>query len=80
MRRRRLEEAGLGAIVSGLHAGSIDREEAVDVFQIAYYQSLIRDVFRRYRGLAEFDGQSHEQRIAEFRRWTRPGSRWRTAR
>ncbi len=67
MRRRRLEEVGLGAIVSRLHEGSIDRGEAVDVFQVAYYQSLIRDVFRRHAELAEFDGQSHEQWIKEFR-------------
>ena len=46
MRRRRLEEAGLGAIVAGIQEGRIVASAAVDQFQVAYYQTLIRDVFR----------------------------------
>ena len=67
VRRRRLEDAGLGGIVSGLHEGRLASDGAVDLFQVAYYQALIREVFRRHAGLAEFDGQSHEQWIEEFR-------------
>ena len=67
MRRRRLEESGLGAIVGGIQEGRIVASAAVDQFQVAYYQTLIRDVFRKHRDLAEFDGRSHEQWIAEFR-------------
>jgi very-short-patch-repair endonuclease len=67
MRRRRLEESGLGAIVAGIQDGQIVASAAVDQFQVAYYQTLIRDVFRKNRDLAEFDGRSHEQWIAEFR-------------
>jgi very-short-patch-repair endonuclease len=67
VRRRRLEEAGLGAIVSGLHQGRIAAERAVDVFEAAYYQAVVRDVFRRHPGLAEFDGQSHATWIEKFR-------------
>ena len=67
MRRRRLEESGLGAIVDGIQQGRIVASAAVDQFQVAYYQTLIRDVFRNHRDLAEFDGRSHDQWIADFR-------------
>ena len=67
MRRRRLEEAGLGAIVSAIHEGRIAVSAAEDQFQVAYYQTLIRDLFRDRRDLAEFDGRSHERRVEEFR-------------
>ena len=67
MRRRRLEESGLGAIVSGIEEGRIAANAAVDQFQVAYYQTLIRDVFRNHRDIAEFDGRSFEQWIEEFR-------------
>jgi Protein of unknown function (DUF4011)/AAA domain len=67
MRRRRLEESGLGAIVGGVHEGRIAASAAVDQFQVTYYQTLIRDVFRNHRDLAEFDGRSHEQWIEDFR-------------
>jgi very-short-patch-repair endonuclease len=67
MRRRRLEESGLGAIVSGIQGGRIAATAAVDQFQVAYYQTLIRAVFRSHRDLAEFDGRSYEQWIEEFR-------------
>jgi Protein of unknown function (DUF4011)/AAA domain len=66
MRRRRLEESGLGTIVAGIQEGRIVASAAVDQFQVAYYQTLIRDVFRNHRDLAEFDGRSYEQRIEEF--------------
>jgi very-short-patch-repair endonuclease len=66
MRRRRLDESGLRAIVAGIQEGQILPSSAVDQFQVAYYQTLIRDVFRRHRDLAEFDGRSYEQWIAEF--------------
>jgi very-short-patch-repair endonuclease len=66
MRRRRLEKSGLGAIVSGIGEGRIAPTAAVDQFQVAYYQTLIRAVFRNHRDLAEFDGRSYEQWIEEF--------------
>ncbi len=66
MRRRRLEEAGLGSIVTGIHEGRIAPTAAVDQFQVAYYQSLVREVFRTHAELAEFDGRSYEQWIEEF--------------
>jgi very-short-patch-repair endonuclease len=67
MRRRRLEGSGLGGIVAGIHEGRIATSAALDQFQAAYYQALIRQVFRSHPELAEFDGRSHERRIEEFR-------------
>lgn len=67
IRRRRLSRAGLDEIVSKLHEGEIDAGDAVDLFDVAYYQALIREVFRRHPTIAEFDGQSHERLIEAFR-------------
>jgi very-short-patch-repair endonuclease/DNA polymerase III delta prime subunit len=67
LRRRRLEESGLGSIVAGVQDGRISPGSAVDQFEAAYYQTLIRDAIRQHPGLAEFDGRSHERRIEEFR-------------
>jgi very-short-patch-repair endonuclease len=67
LRRRRLEEAGLGAIISGLQEGKFPASAALDLFQAAYYEALTREVFRRHPGLAEFDGPAHEEWIEEFR-------------
>jgi very-short-patch-repair endonuclease len=53
--------------VSRIDNGSIAASSAVDQFQAAYYQALMRDLFRTHRDLAEFDGRSFEQRIEEFR-------------
>jgi very-short-patch-repair endonuclease len=68
LRRKQLEAAGICELVSGLHEGRIDRTAVSDQFHVAYYQALIRDVFRRHRGIAAFDGASHEQIIVEFRK------------
>lgn len=67
MRRKRLEEVGLGAFVSGLHEGRIDVEYAVEVFDAAHYEALAHEAFRRNPDLANFDGRSHENVIREFR-------------
>ena len=67
VRRRRLEESGLGAIVAAIHEGRIAASAAVDQFEVAYYQTLIRAVLRDHRDLAEFDGRSYERWIDEFR-------------
>ena len=67
LRRRRLKAAGLDPLVDGLHEGRIPVAAAVDQLQVSYYQVLIRDVFRRNAQIAEFDGQSYEQWVEEFR-------------
>jgi very-short-patch-repair endonuclease len=67
MRRTRLKSVGLTALVDGIHEGRIPIGSAVDQLQVSYYQALIRDVLRRHPALAEFDGQSYEQWVDEFR-------------
>ncbi len=67
MRRKRLKAAGLTPLVDSLHEGRIPPGAALDQLQASYYQALIREVFRRQAGLAEFDGQTYEQWVEEFR-------------
>ncbi len=67
MRRRRLALAGLAPLVAGLHEGLIAAGAAADQLRVSYYQALIRDILRRYAGLAGFDGQSHGRWVEEFR-------------
>ncbi len=66
-RRRKLEEAQLGALALAVHQGGVAFDRAVDVFEVAYHQSLIREVFRRDRDLAEFEGPAHAREIETFR-------------
>jgi very-short-patch-repair endonuclease/DNA polymerase III delta prime subunit len=68
IRRRRLNAAGLGPLVEALHEGLLPIETAVDQLRVSYFQTLIRDVFRRHAVIAEFDGQTYEQWVEEFRR------------
>jgi very-short-patch-repair endonuclease/DNA polymerase III delta prime subunit len=68
MRRRRLNASGLGPLVEALHEGRLPAEAAVDQLRVSYYQSLVRDVFRRHTVIAEFDGQTYEQWVEEFRK------------
>ena len=67
MRRDRLEADGLGALVERLHDGRIAAAAALDQFEIAYYESLMRLAFERHPELREFAGLTQERRIDEFR-------------
>ena len=67
LRRKRLKANGLDPLVDGLHEGRIPVAVAVDQLQVCYYQMLIGDIFKRNPQIAEFDGQSHEQWVREFR-------------
>ncbi len=68
MRRSQLEALGLDAVVERLHDGRIPADAVLDQFEIAYYESLLRDAFERHRELREFTGLTHERRIDEFRK------------
>jgi very-short-patch-repair endonuclease len=68
MRQRQLEAYGLDAVVQRLHDGRIPADAALDQFEIAYYESLLRDAFERHQELREFTGLTHERRIEEFRK------------
>ena len=67
-RRNRLEKANLGPLISDLDEGRIDSGIAVRLFDATYYQALVSDLFSRHPELAEFDGQSHERWVEEFRK------------
>lgn len=62
----RLEAAGMAAIARELYQGQIDTAGAIDRFDIAYYEALLRQVVRQVPELAQFDGQSHERLLAAF--------------
>ena len=68
VRRKRLEEAGLGSIAESVHRGELPVGEAVNWLKVAYYQVLVRAMFRKFPELAEFDGVSHEQLVRQFRK------------
>ncbi len=68
MRRRRLVADGIGEIVARLHEGRISAEGAIDQFHLAYYESLIRELLKNQPELREFDGQSYEQWVTDFRK------------
>ena len=68
VRRRRLESLGAAELVVEMHDGTTSIHEAVARFEMAFYEEVIRNVFRREPELASFNGASHEQVLAEFRR------------
>ena len=63
---RKLPELGLGELGDKIADGTIPGEEILDHFQIAYYEDIMREAFRKYPQLAEFDGLSHNQLLARF--------------
>jgi very-short-patch-repair endonuclease len=67
VRWRRLEQHGMGGLAKLLDEGVIAAMDALDRFQMCYYEDLMREAFRRYPELATFDGVSHEQLLARFR-------------
>ena len=67
VRRARLNDSGLTALMAALHEGHLRADAANDQLRVCYYQAVIREAFRRNKGLSEFDGQSYEQWIEEFR-------------
>ena len=67
VRRKRMVSAGLAPLVAAIHDGRIRANAAGDQLRVSYYQAVVRDAFRRNEGLSEFDGQSYERWIEEFR-------------
>ena len=66
-RWRRLEDHGMGPLAERLDQGVISAMESLDRFQMAYFEDLMREAFRRHPELASFDGVSHEQLLKKFR-------------
>ena len=67
IREQHLRSIGLGTLVDRICAGSRAGDAALSQFQLAYYETLLRDLFRTYPAFATFDGETYEQWIAEFR-------------
>jgi very-short-patch-repair endonuclease len=67
IRRKRLKVNGLEGLVDGLHEGRICIGAAVEQLQVCYYQMLVRNIFKDNAQISEFDGQTYEQWVKEFR-------------
>lgn len=67
LRRNKLDSEGMSELGVRIDAGEIAPEEIVDQFHLAYFEDLMRDVYRRYPEVAEFDGISHERVLSRFR-------------
>ncbi|MEW4530630.1 DUF3320 domain-containing protein [Maioricimonas sp. JC845] len=63
-----LEAKGMGPLAERLDAGLIAAEEVLDRFLMAYHEELMRQAFRNYPELAQFDGVSHEQVLHAFKK------------
>ena len=67
--RIRLEaanEQGLSDLTARLWDGRILPEEAVDQFQYAYFEAIMRHLLDVHPSLASFDGQTHSQVLRTF--------------
>jgi very-short-patch-repair endonuclease len=68
IREAQLRAIGLGALLDRIRTGTIAGEAALPQFRLAYYEVLLRELFRTEPALATFDGETYEQCIAEFRK------------
>jgi len=67
--RRKLDEAkatGLNALIERLIDGRLSGD-VVPHFERAYYEAILRALAASYPDLARFDGDSHSQRVMDFR-------------
>ncbi len=68
LRAVRARQIGLDDILGGLECGSLPTDSARDVFDRAYFSTLLREAVRANPELAQFDGLRHQRLIDEFRR------------
>jgi very-short-patch-repair endonuclease/DNA polymerase III delta prime subunit len=66
-RFRKLAVEGLSELAKLIDQESIKANEILNSFQMAYYETLLIEVFRRYPELAEFNGNSYEQILQRFK-------------
>ena len=66
-RREKLESLGMQGLIQKLVAGSLEPDAAVDSFQFAYYERLMRMIVGACPALAGFSGRTHERLIASFK-------------
>ena len=58
---------GLTPVVERLYDGRLSPEEAVDSFEMTYFEALMRQVVHELPSLANFDGQEQQRVVDEFR-------------
>jgi very-short-patch-repair endonuclease len=67
MRWRKLDDYGMAPLAQRLDQGKVAAAEALDRFQMAYCETLLREAWRRYPELSQFDGLSHQQVLDQFK-------------
>jgi very-short-patch-repair endonuclease len=67
MRRDRLRNSGVGEFVDQIDAGVVSDSSVLDEFERTYYETLVRELFYNHPALSNFDGESFERWIEEFR-------------
>lgn len=70
-RVREARDLGLGPLVDELWSGALAPADVRTAFRQACFSRLLREFTRQTPELARFDGETHEQRIREFRRLDR---------
>lgn len=58
---------GLAELALLLDGGELEAAAAESQLELAYYETFLREAFRRYPNLAAFDGLSHEQVLERFK-------------
>jgi len=67
IRRNSLMEGELGTVIDCLERGDASAKTLLDQFSLVYFEQLLRGLFERHSELAQFDGQTYEGWISEFR-------------
>lgn len=67
IRRNSLMEGELGTVIDCLERGDASAKTLVDQFSLVYFEQLLRGLFERHSELAQFDGQTYEGWVSEFR-------------
>jgi len=62
-----VQSEGMAELAAEIQDGHTPASEVVARCEMAYYEELIRETFRRYPVLAAFDGESQQQLLCRFR-------------
>src|SRR5690606_2156764 len=66
LRHRRLVELGIAPLAERLQLGQLPAEAAESQLELAFFETLLREVFRCHPKLARFHGAGHEQLRSRF--------------
>jgi very-short-patch-repair endonuclease len=67
IRLKKCREEGMSEFAAHLNDGRIPAADAVNKFQMAYYEEMMAEAFREVPDLAEFSGLSHERILEKFK-------------